>query len=155
VVSFFSASSFAGISSEGAAFLSQFPSKMVCSGVEINFITSTRVEMPQKMTIEISGQQTDAPMIEVTTPSASRRNHFKIGNGFGARLEQIGKYSYAYYADKKVLYYVRVANEGELVDDQTLLRIRDAGALISFSESRVCPTTYTCFEFNNCAVERK
>lgn len=48
--------------------------------------------MPQQMTIEISGQQTDAPMIEVTAPSASHRNHFKIGNGFGARLEQIGRY---------------------------------------------------------------
>jgi len=106
----FSINSFAGISSEASAFLSSFPKKMVCSGAELNFITSTRVEMPQKMTIEILGQQTDAPIIEVTAPSASRRNHFKIGNGFGARLEQIGKYSYAFYADKKVLYYVRVAN---------------------------------------------
>lgn len=88
----FSVNSFAGTSSEASAFLSSFPKKMVCSGAELNFITSTRVEMPQQMTIEISGQQTDAPMIEVTAPSASHRNHFKIGNGFGARLEQIGRY---------------------------------------------------------------
>lgn len=111
--------------------------------------------MPEKVTIEISGQQTDSPVIEVNAPSASRRKHFKIGNGFGARLEQIGKFSYSFSAEKRVLYYVRVANDGDLVDDEMLLRVRDSGALISFSESRICPTTYTCFEINNCIAEKK
>lgn len=148
-----SAIAFAGIQPEITSFLSQFPDKMSCDGVQASYMV--RKPLAQKVTIEIKNKLSDNPMIEVTAPSASlpADQRFRIGDGYGARMEKLGTYSYEFLSgqDIKALLYVRRAAGDDTPFDMVMyMRLRDAGQVISFTSSRVCRRPTECIEFSGC-----
>jgi hypothetical protein len=93
-----------------------------------------------------------APVIEVNAPNTDR-GHFRLGDGFGDRMEKMGTFSYELIDSEegKTLFYIRrAAGDESEFDTEMYLRLRDAGGLISFRENRVCRTTYHCFELSSC-----
>jgi hypothetical protein len=154
---FVSIRGFAGTQQSVTAFLNTFPEKMSCIGVEVNHMTQLRKPLTQNITIQINGKLSAAPIIEVNAPN-SDRGHFRIGDGYGGRMEKMGTFSYEIIDTEhgKTLFYVRrAAGDESEFDTEMYMRLRDAGGLISFSGNRVCRTTYHCFELSNCITVPK
>ncbi len=155
IVTVLGGSAFAGIQPQIKNFLGGFPDKMSCEGIEVNYYGPTRKPLSQKVTIEFSNKLSDTPMIAVNAPSASTlaNQQFRIGDGYGGRMEKLGRFSYEFLPDEKVLLYIRrTVGDEEPFDMVRYLAIRDSGALISFSEKRVCRNTFQCIELSSCVA---
>ncbi len=130
-------------------FVSTFPDKMVCDGVRRSTLGK---ETSVSVTVTTSGKDSDQPVFEVQT---SANDHFKIGAGYAASLDRV-KSPHAYHFDvsNRTMFYVPYVMDPSEIDENSIMRIRDAGGLMYVSLKAICFRLHQCVTLTNCKVQK-
>lgn len=124
-------------------FLSSFPTHMICDGTERHHqLAGTTLKPISPVVIQINELATESPWIEVIAFGASvGYDRFSLASGIKRRWLM---------RDENTLINFRVIDAQQVIDEQDLLRWRDAGGISVFSKDRVCTTHFRCIDLYNC-----